>query len=44
MPSCCDKSLDNDRHGRINPDGSEMRGDSVENKQVPLSMSEDWFQ
>jgi mannose-6-phosphate isomerase-like protein (cupin superfamily) len=32
-----------DRHGRINPDGSEMRGDSVENKQVPLIMSEDWF-
>jgi mannose-6-phosphate isomerase-like protein (cupin superfamily) len=23
-----------DRHGRINPDGSEMPGDSVENKQV----------
>jgi mannose-6-phosphate isomerase-like protein (cupin superfamily) len=32
-----------DRHGRIHPDGSEMRGDSVENKQVPLIMSEDWF-
>jgi mannose-6-phosphate isomerase-like protein (cupin superfamily) len=32
-----------DRHGRINPDGSEMRGDSAENKQVPLIMSEDWF-
>jgi mannose-6-phosphate isomerase-like protein (cupin superfamily) len=32
-----------DRHGRINPDGSEMRGDSVENKQVPLIMSEEWF-
>lgn len=32
-----------DRHGRINPDGSEMRGDSVENKQVPLIMSDDWF-
>jgi mannose-6-phosphate isomerase-like protein (cupin superfamily) len=30
-----------DRHGRINPDGSEMRGDSVENKQVPLIMSDD---
>jgi hypothetical protein len=25
-----------DRHGRINPDGSEMRGDSVQNKQVEL--------
>ena len=23
-----------DRHGRINPDGSEMPGDPVENKQV----------
>jgi len=32
-----------DRHGRIHPDGSEMRGDSTENKQVPLIMSEDWF-
>jgi mannose-6-phosphate isomerase-like protein (cupin superfamily) len=32
-----------DRHGRIHPDGSEMRGDSVENKQVPPIMSEDWF-
>jgi mannose-6-phosphate isomerase-like protein (cupin superfamily) len=32
-----------DRHGRINPDGSEMRGDSVENKQVELVMSQDWF-
>jgi len=32
-----------DRHGRVNPDGSEMRGDSAENKQVPLIMSEDWF-
>jgi mannose-6-phosphate isomerase-like protein (cupin superfamily) len=32
-----------DRHGRIHPDGSEMRGDSVENKQVPLIMSDDWF-
>jgi hypothetical protein len=25
-----------DRHGRINPDSSEMRGDSVQNKQVEL--------
>jgi len=32
-----------DRHGRINPDGSEMRGDSEENKQVPLIMSDQWF-
>ena len=32
-----------DRHGRINPDGSEMRGDSVENKQVELIMSDRWF-
>ncbi|HTQ33304.1 MAG TPA: cupin domain-containing protein [Stellaceae bacterium] len=32
-----------DRHGRINPDGSEMRGDSAENKQVPLIMSDAWF-
>ena len=32
-----------DRHGRIHPDGSDMRGDSAENKQVPLIMSEDWF-
>ena len=32
-----------DRHGRINPDGSEMRGDSAENKQVELIMSDDWF-
>lgn len=32
-----------DRHGRIHPDGSEMRGDSAENKQVPLIMSKDWF-
>ena len=32
-----------DRHGRIGPDGSEMRGDSVENKQVELSMSDRWF-
>jgi mannose-6-phosphate isomerase-like protein (cupin superfamily) len=32
-----------DRHGRIHPDGSEMRGDSVENKQVPVIMSDDWF-
>ena len=28
---------------RINPDGSEMRGDSVENKQVELIMSDRWF-
>ena len=32
-----------DRHGRINPDGSEMRGDSLENKQVELIMSDRWF-
>jgi len=32
-----------DRYGRINPDGSEMRGDSVENKQVELIMSDHWF-
>ena len=32
-----------DHHGRINPDGSEMRGDSVENKQVELIMSGHWF-
>jgi mannose-6-phosphate isomerase-like protein (cupin superfamily) len=32
-----------DRHGRIAPDGSEMRGDSVENKQVELIMSDCWF-
>src|ERR1700720_321997 len=32
-----------DRHGRIKPDGSEMRGDSVENKQVELIMSDRWF-
>jgi hypothetical protein len=32
-----------DRHGRIGPDGSEMRGDSVENKQVELIMSDRWF-
>ena len=32
-----------DRHGRINPDGSEMCGDSVENKQVELIMSDSWF-
>jgi hypothetical protein len=32
-----------DRHGRIAPDGSEMRGDSVENNQVELIMSERWF-
>jgi mannose-6-phosphate isomerase-like protein (cupin superfamily) len=32
-----------DRHGRINPDGSEMRGDSVENKQVELVLSDRWF-
>jgi hypothetical protein len=25
-----------DRHGRINPDSSERRGDSVQNKQVEL--------
>jgi len=25
-----------DRNGRINPDSSEMRGDSVQNKQVEL--------
>jgi mannose-6-phosphate isomerase-like protein (cupin superfamily) len=34
---------DVDRRGRINPDGSEMRGDSVENKQVELIMSDRWF-
>ena len=32
-----------ERHGRINPDGSEMRGDSVENNQVELIMSDHWF-
>ena len=32
-----------DRYGRINPDGNEMRGDSVENKQVELIMSARWF-
>jgi Cupin domain len=32
-----------DRHGRIAPDGSEMRGDSVENKQVELIMSDRSF-
>jgi len=32
-----------DRHGRINPDGSEMRGDSLENKQVELIISDRWF-
>ena len=32
-----------DRHGRISPDGSEMRGDSIENKQVELIMSDRWF-
>ena len=32
-----------DRRGRISPDGSEMRGDSVENKQVELIMSDRWF-
>jgi mannose-6-phosphate isomerase-like protein (cupin superfamily) len=32
-----------DRHGRIAPDGSEIRGDSVENKQVELIMSDRWF-
>ena len=32
-----------DRHGRIGLDGSEMRGDSVENKQVELIMSDRWF-
>jgi hypothetical protein len=32
-----------DRHGRIGPDGGEMRGDSVENKQVELIMSDRWF-
>jgi len=34
---------DIDPHGRIAPDGSEMRGDSVENKQVDLIMSDRWF-
>src|SRR3984957_6029007 len=34
---------DVDRRARINPDGSEMRGDSVENKQVELIMSDRWF-
>ena len=32
-----------DRHGRIRPGGSEMRGDSVENKQVELIRSDRWF-
>jgi mannose-6-phosphate isomerase-like protein (cupin superfamily) len=32
-----------DRQGRINPDGSEMRGDSLEIKQVELIMSDRWF-
>jgi mannose-6-phosphate isomerase-like protein (cupin superfamily) len=32
-----------DRHGRVCPDGSEMRGDSVENKQVEPIMSNRWF-
>jgi hypothetical protein len=32
-----------DRHGRINPDGSEMRVESVENKQVELIISDRWF-
>jgi mannose-6-phosphate isomerase-like protein (cupin superfamily) len=32
-----------DRHGRIAPNGSEMRGDSVENKQVELILSDRWF-
>src|SRR5712672_1859635 len=32
-----------DRHGRINPNGSEMRGDSVDNKQVELIMSDHWY-
>jgi hypothetical protein len=32
-----------DRHGRICPDGSEMRGNSVENKQVELIISNRWF-
>ena len=32
-----------DRHGRIGPDGSELRGDSVENKPVELMMSDRWF-
>ena len=31
------------RHCRIAPDGGEMRGDSVENKQVELIMPEGWF-
>jgi len=26
-----------------NPDGSEMRGDAVENKQVEMIMSDRWF-
>ena len=29
--------------GRISPDGSEMWGDSIENKQVELIMSDRWF-
>ncbi len=29
---------------RINPDGSEMRGDSLKNKQVELIVSDRWFQ
>jgi hypothetical protein len=32
-----------DRYGRIAPDGIEMRGDSVENKQVERVMSDRWF-
>ena len=32
-----------DRHGRINSDGSEMRVESVENKQVELIISGRWF-
>ena len=32
-----------DRHGRINSDGSEMRVESVENKQVELIISDRWF-
>jgi hypothetical protein len=32
-----------DRHGRIAPDASELRGGSAENKQVEPIMSERWF-
>ena len=32
-----------DPHGRISSDGSEMRVESVENKQVELIISDHWF-